>query len=76
MSSLYSRLIVAGVTCNSWQSDLYFPATEQTRAIVAQCLADGTIQTRPGVFRSNIDGRIMFESPFNFDPFWQTGGGM
>lgn len=74
--SLYSRLIAAGIPCSNWQSDLYFPVTDESRAIVAQCLADGAIKTRPGVFRSNIDGRATFDAPFQFDPYWQAREGI
>ena len=74
MASLYEQLQAAGVDCSNWQSDLYFPVTDQTREIVRQCLANGTIQSRPGIFRSNIDGRLMFDAAFQFDPYWQERG--
>jgi hypothetical protein len=72
MASLYQRLTDAGVTVSNWQSDLYFPVTEQTRAIVAQCLADGELKSKPSVFKSNDSGLPTFEAPFMFDPFWQN----
>ena len=69
MTTIYEELTTAGIECNNWQSDLYFPVTEQTREI----LKHYPQQTR-STFRSNIDGRMMFECPFAFDPFWQKRG--
>lgn len=64
--SLYTDLVSAGVPVSSWQSDLYFPVTPETRAI----LANYPKQCR-SVFTSNVDGKRMFECPFAFDPFWE-----
>jgi len=67
MPTIYEELTAAGVECSNWQSDLYFPATDQTRTI----LKNHPNQTR-STFRSNIDGRMMYECPFAFDPFWNA----
>ncbi|MDO9252597.1 MAG: hypothetical protein Q7U48_13740 [Hydrogenophaga sp.] len=68
--SLYQRLVDAGIELDHWQSDLYFPATEQTRQIVADCLADGSVINRPQIFCSAIDGQPTFDAPFAYEPFW------
>ena len=67
MPTIYEELITAGIECSNWQSDLYFPVTDQTRAI----LKNHPNQTR-SIFKSNIDGRLMYECPFAFDPFWNA----
>ena len=65
MPTIYEDLTASGIECSNWQSDLYFPATPQTREILKQY----PNQTR-SIFKSNIDGRMMYECPFAFDPFW------
>jgi hypothetical protein len=64
--SLYTDLLNAGVPVSNWQSDLYFPITPKTRAILAKYPK----QYR-STFTSNIDGSRMYECPFAFDPFWE-----
>jgi hypothetical protein len=69
--SLYERLTAAGIETSNWQSDLYFPANQQTAQIVKETLADGhtlTIRT----FSSQVDNRPMYEAFFQFTPFWQA----
>jgi len=63
--TIYEDLIAAGIECSNWQSDLYFPATQKTREILKR----HKNQAR-STFISNIDGRMMYECPFAFDPFW------
>ena len=67
MPTIYETLTAAGIECGNWQSDLYFPATPQTREILNQYPK----QVR-STFKSNIDGRMMYECPFAFDPFWDA----
>jgi hypothetical protein len=70
MKSLYERLTEAEIPTSSWQSDLYFPVNDKTVEIVGQALQDGVIQARPGIFRSNVDGKLTYEANFMYDPFW------
>lgn len=72
MKSLYERLTEAKVPTSNWQSDLYFPVNDTTIEIVGQALQDGVIQSRPGIFRSNVDGKLTYEANFMFDPFWKS----
>lgn len=67
MPTIYQDLIAAGIECSNWQFDLYFPATPQAREILKR----HPNQTR-STFKSNIDGRMMYECPFAFDPFWDA----
>lgn len=36
MNTLYQDLKAAGIETSAWQSDLYFPATAETEAILAK----------------------------------------
>lgn len=65
--TLYQALVEAGVPVSSWQSDLYAPRNEAVREI----LAAYPNQTR-STFRSNVDGRLMYEFPFAYGPFWEA----
>jgi hypothetical protein len=67
-TSLYQDLVAANQEVSNWQSDLYTPATKEAKAIFAkhgQKLLS---------FKSNIDGSLMLEAPFQFDPYWQRRG--
>lgn len=68
MRTLYSALREAGVPVSGWHSDLYFPCTAQANAVVKQCLADGTLVTRPTVF-CLLDGSLTYEALSQFPPF-------
>lgn len=66
--SLYTDLVAAGIELSNWRSDLYFPVTPETTAILQrhpQQLANATI------FTSNIDKRRMYDVPFNYEPYWE-----
>lgn len=63
--TLYQALIAAGIECSNWQSDLYFAVNDKTRKI----LKNYPNQCR-SIFKSNIDGKMMFDCAFAFDPFW------
>lgn len=65
MPTIYETLIAAGIECSNWQSDLYFPVTPETRKILKQYP-----QQSRSTFKSNASGRLMYECPFAFDPFW------
>jgi hypothetical protein len=66
MKTLYQALTEAGIQCRNWQSDLYVPVTEKSRAI----LVEYPKQSKT-VFKSNVTGELMFDCPFAFDPFWE-----
>ena len=66
--SLYTDLLAAGVQCSNHQSDLYFPVTDETAAILAKYPKQKAIAQ---TFRSNIDGILCFDVPFGFDPYWE-----
>lgn len=69
--SIYEALKTAGVKLDNHASDLYAEVTPISAAIVA------TYEHRPQVttFRSAIDGRLWFDLPFAYQPYWQGRDG-
>jgi hypothetical protein len=65
--SLYTDLVEAGIEVSNWQSDLYFPVSQ----VATEILAKYPKQSRSR-FKSNIDGRSMYETPFAYDPYWES----
>lgn len=70
--SLYERLKAAGVEIDNHETDLYFPDTQQTRAIVAACMAEGVLMSPPQRFKSQHDGSTWFDAAFQFTPEWEA----
>lgn len=66
--SLYTDLIGAGQPVSNWQSDLYCPVNEVTRALLKQHDKKAT------AFKSKIDQKLWFEVPFAYDPYWEKRG--
>lgn len=64
--SLYTDLVAAGQEVSNWQSDLYVVATEKSLEIIREHKASKS------AFKSQVDGRLMYEVPFAFDPFWNS----
>lgn len=65
--SLYTDLIEAGQPVSNWQSDLYTPVNDVTRALINE---HGI--TTATTFVSQIDGNSWYDVPFQFDPFWEA----
>lgn len=61
--TIYQKLLAAGCTVEGHESDLYTPATDAATALL--------FDHRQGVttFKGS-DGRLWFDVPFAFDPFW------
>lgn len=68
MATLYDDLIAAGCETDSHESDLYVADTPEARDIMHKHGTTG----QP--FRSNVDGRIWLDVPFEFSPFWRKRG--
>lgn len=66
--SLYTDLVEAGIQTSNHYSDLYFPVTDESAAILAKHPKAKAIAT---TFRSNIDGVLCFDVAFAFDPHWE-----
>ena len=70
--SLYRRLLDAGVPTASHCSDLHFPASNLSSAIVQQSLADGVLHSKPTIFRNQVEGGVWFDAAFQCEPFWDA----
>lgn len=68
--SVYTRMKDAGIPIENHYSDLYVPATDQTREILEQSKAAGDYFCAPTTFTSTSDGKQWFDIPFMFDPYW------
>lgn len=66
--TLYTALIKAGIQIDSHYSDLYFPVTEQTTAILAKFPKQKEIAKK---FICNITKKPCYDVPFAFLPFWE-----
>jgi hypothetical protein len=62
---IYHRLVAAGATLDSHESDLYVRCTPETDALTV------AVRGRT-VFRSAIDGAMWFDLPFCYLPWWEN----
>jgi hypothetical protein len=69
MTSIYQRLVAAGVPLDNHESDLYAKVTGASRPIVEERMKAGVLVT---VFASQIDG-LWYDIPFAFEPWWNGG---
>lgn len=65
--NLYDAIIAAGIQIDSHESDLYFPVTEQTTAILAKFPTEKEIAR---TFQHTVKNQLWYEVPFGFLPFW------
>jgi hypothetical protein len=69
--TIYDLIKISGIEFDNHCSDLQFPVTEQTTAIVEQFYPN-----RPTVmvetFRNCITGERWYEIPFAYSPFWEA----
>lgn len=63
--SLYTDLIEAGQPVSNWQSDLYCPVNEVTRALIEKHDKKAT------TFTNQVEGGLWFDVPFAFDTYWE-----
>ena len=69
-NTIYAAAVAALPACDidHHASDLYIKRTPAAVALVERL--DSTVLL--SVFRSQIDGRIWYELPFCFTPFWEN----
>jgi hypothetical protein len=66
--TLFEAIKQSGVEYSNHESDLYFPDTPQTRAILADFpLLRSTAQR----FRNQINGQPWIDIPFAYLPWWE-----
>lgn len=66
---LYKDLVEAGIETDSHESDLYFPVTEQSTAIL-QTYPQWTKTVER--FRHSVNGTWWYDVPFAFQPWWDA----
>lgn len=68
--ALFDKIKELGIQYDNHESDLYIPLTEETVKLVNE-YGLGGICAR---FKSNIDGKMWFDLPFQYAPFWEKRG--
>jgi hypothetical protein len=69
--SLYADLMAAGIVIDNHESDLYFPKTPATEAILARHPDKKAIAT---IFHHSGNGATWFDVPFAYLPYWEAKG--
>jgi len=64
--SIYEQMIKNNVPIGSHESDLYAKVTPMSTLI----LQDYEFRHNVKSFRNNVDGKIWYDVPFAYDPFW------
>lgn len=64
---LYEDLIAAGIEVDHHESDLYFPANEQTKEILKR-----HPDIYVGRFTSSHDGSPWYDAAFQYQPYWDS----
>jgi len=62
----YEAVKAKGVEIDHHESDLYIPVNDTTRALVKEYDCTGNVTT----FVSNVDGKLWYDIPFAYQPFW------
>lgn len=70
--TLYAALLAAGVPIDNHESDLYFPVTEQSTAILAQYPHSKANATTFANQRPPNVGQRWYDVPFAFLPWWEA----
>ena len=65
--SLYAALLEAGCRLDSHESDLYVEASAVATMILRRY---PTQWENARGFTSELDGRLWYDVPFSFEPFW------
>jgi hypothetical protein len=63
--TIYEDLIAAGIECRNYHSDLYFPVTPESKAILAKYP-----KHKPEVFQCRVTGRMTYDLFGQYDPYW------
>jgi hypothetical protein len=71
VTDFYAEVVRRGIPHDSHESDLYIPVTPETEEMVRGYPSRSNV-TR---FRSNIDGKMWFDVPFAYTPWWERRQG-
>ena len=66
--SLYEKVVAAGIKHSNHASDLYIPVNEDTTKLIAEYEYKCNVTK----FVSQIDGKVWFDVPFAFIPWWEA----
>jgi hypothetical protein len=66
--SIYQQMLAAGQECHNHSTDLYVYVNEVTRKIVAEYEFKSNVTT----FKSQTDGKMMYDIPFAYEPEWEA----
>lgn len=68
MNNIYDACKAAHVEIDNHESDLYIPVNELTQSLVEQ-YPHKEIVTK---FVSQIDGKLWYDVPFAYEPYWEA----
>lgn len=68
MLNIYDELKAKNVQIDNHESDLYCPVNETTKTIIGQYDHKSNITT----FKNQIDGKLWYDIPFAYTPWWNT----
>jgi hypothetical protein len=71
MPTLYETLLAAGIPTDNHESDLYFPDTPETQAILDQFPKQKALASHFLNQGEGHRGDLWFDVPFAFDPWSQ-----
>jgi hypothetical protein len=69
--SLWDEIEARGIPYDHHESDLYIPVTAETRELVSRYDKNRTAT----VFKSQTDGKMWFDIPFAYLPWWEKRTG-
>jgi hypothetical protein len=70
MKNLFDQVKDSGIPYDHHESDLYVLVTPESQKILVECLGP-----RPNgicTFTSQIDGKLWYDVPFAYRPFWEA----
>lgn len=71
--SLYTELLAAGIETSNHYSDLYFPATKESLAILNRhTLQKSNASYFTNQAKPNRGERWWVDVPFAYDPYWEA----
>jgi len=68
--TIFEQVIEAGIPFNNHCSDLYIPVTTDTAKLLRKCAKENNYTSMITQFTSNIDGKLWYDIPFAYDPYW------
>jgi hypothetical protein len=70
MATVYDDLKAAGCQTDHHESDLYVLVDDTARRLIGEMVRDKRLAKLPAVFRGADDGKLWYDIPFHYQPFW------